>query len=58
MGSEGASCKHKSPVSAGLSLIWVLMRYTHLRAEDLIDIGNEKANEKKIVSLDEYRKAS
>ena len=23
-----------------------------------IDIGNEKANEKKIVSLDEYRKAS
>jgi hypothetical protein len=27
---------NKSPALTGLSLIWMLMRYTHLRTKDLV----------------------
>jgi hypothetical protein len=44
---------------AGYTKLETALKYLHVNESEMVKmLANEKANEKKVVSLDEYRKAS
>jgi hypothetical protein len=48
-----------SAMWAGYTKLETALKYLHVNESEMVKmLANEKANEKKVVSLDEYRKAS